>query len=132
MPKQISIISSVKDAYKEESVANQLFETQINPLLSAKMRHDFIHVLYTYKNAFASDNEPLGSIKGNDVDINLNIDRPYHPVLRRPAYPASPRTREAMEKHIQELIQLGVLRKVGHNEEVKVKTPVIVSCHNYK
>ncbi|MBW0549822.1 hypothetical protein O181_089537 [Austropuccinia psidii MF-1] len=75
-------------------------------------------VLYTYKNAFASDNKPLGAIKGHEVDITLNIDRPYPPVLRRPAYQASPRAREALEKHIQELSQLGVLRKVGHNKDV--------------
>ncbi|MBW0564729.1 hypothetical protein O181_104444 [Austropuccinia psidii MF-1] len=96
------------------------------------MRHDLIDVLYTYKNAFASDNEPLGSIKGNEVDITLNINRPYPPVLRSPAYPSSPRAREALEKHIQELIKLGVLRKVGHNEEVEVTTPVIIAWHNDK
>ncbi|MBW0477535.1 hypothetical protein O181_017250 [Austropuccinia psidii MF-1] len=72
------------------------------------------------------------AIKGHEVYITLNIDRPYPPVLRRPAYPASPRSREALEKHIQELIQLGVVRKVGHNEEVEVTTPVIISWHNDK
>ncbi|MBW0493108.1 hypothetical protein O181_032823 [Austropuccinia psidii MF-1] len=91
------------------------------------MRHDLINVLYTYKNAFASDNEPLGTIKRHEVDITLNINRPYTPVLRRPAYPASPRAREALEKHIQELIQLGVLRKAGHNKEVELETLVIIS-----
>ncbi|MBW0530617.1 hypothetical protein O181_070332 [Austropuccinia psidii MF-1] len=117
IPKQISMISSVKDTYKNEFVDNHLFEAQINPSLSPKMRHDLIDVLYTYKNAFASDNQPLGAIKGNEVDITINSDIPYPPVLRRPAHPASPRAREALEKHIQELIQLGILRKVGHNEE---------------
>ncbi|MBW0552965.1 hypothetical protein O181_092680 [Austropuccinia psidii MF-1] len=60
------------------------------------MRQELINVLYAYKNEFASGNEPLGTIKGNEVDITLNIDRPYPPVLRRPAYPASPRAREAL------------------------------------
>ncbi|MBW0507609.1 hypothetical protein O181_047324, partial [Austropuccinia psidii MF-1] len=59
-------------------------------------------------------------------------DKPYPPVLRRPAYPASPRAREALEKHIQESIQLGVLRKVGHDEKVEVTTPVIIAWHNAK
>ncbi|MBW0493184.1 hypothetical protein O181_032899 [Austropuccinia psidii MF-1] len=68
------------------------------------MRKELINVLYTYKNAFASDDEPLGAVKGNEVDITINIDRPYPPVLRRPAYPPSPRAREGLEKHIQELI----------------------------
>ncbi|MBW0520603.1 hypothetical protein O181_060318 [Austropuccinia psidii MF-1] len=108
-------------------MANQLFEAQINPSLSPKMRHDLIDVLYKYSNSFASYNEPLGAIKGHEVDITLNISTSYPPLLRRPAYPASPRAREALEKHIQYLIQLGVLRKVGHNEEVDVTTPVIIS-----
>ncbi|MBW0514579.1 hypothetical protein O181_054294 [Austropuccinia psidii MF-1] len=130
MCKQISIVSSKKDTYKEECVANQLVEAQINPSLSTKMRHEVLEVLYTYNNAFASDSEPLGPIKGHEVDITLNINRPYPPVLRRPAYPASPRAREALEKHIQELIQLGVLSKLGHNEDVEVTTPVIIAWHN--
>ncbi|MBW0538518.1 hypothetical protein O181_078233 [Austropuccinia psidii MF-1] len=132
MPKQISVISSVKETYKEEFVANKLVEAQINPSLSPRMRHDIIDVLYTYKNAFASDNEPLGSIKRHEAEITINIDRPYPPVLRRPACPANLRAREALKKHIQELIQLGLLRKVGNNEEVEVATPVIIAWHNDK
>ncbi|MBW0515245.1 hypothetical protein O181_054960 [Austropuccinia psidii MF-1] len=103
IPKKISVISSVNNTYKEE-----------------------------FKNALASDNEPSGAIKGNEVDITLNIDRPYPQVLTRPAYPASPRAREALVKHSQELTQLGVLRKVGLNEEVEVTTPVIIAWNNDK
>ncbi|MBW0513954.1 hypothetical protein O181_053669 [Austropuccinia psidii MF-1] len=115
IPRQISVISFIKDTYKEEFVAKQLVEAQINATLAPKMWHYRIDVLYTYKNAFASDDEPLGAIKRHEVDITLNIDRPYPPVLRKPDYPASPRARESLEKHVQELIKLGVLRKVGHN-----------------
>ncbi|MBW0512685.1 hypothetical protein O181_052400 [Austropuccinia psidii MF-1] len=132
MPKQISIVSSNKDTYKEEFVNTKLIEAQSNPSLSPKMRQELIDLLYTYKNAFASDYEPLGAIKGNEVDVNLNIERPYPPVSRRPAYPDSPRAREALEKHIQELIQIGVLRKVGNNEEVEVTAPVIIYLNNDK
>ncbi|MBW0587213.1 hypothetical protein O181_126928 [Austropuccinia psidii MF-1] len=132
MPKQISVVSSVKDTYKNEFVPNQSVEAQINPSLSQKMRNELIDVLYTYNNAFASDNEPLGAIKGQELDITLNIDKPYPPVLRRPAHPASPRAKEASEKHIQELIPFGALREVGHNEEVEVTTPIIIAWHNDK
>ncbi|MBW0571872.1 hypothetical protein O181_111587 [Austropuccinia psidii MF-1] len=96
------------------------------------MRHELIDVLYTNNNAFSSDNEPLGATKGNEADITLNIDRPYSPVLRIQAYSASPRAREALKIYIQELIQLGVLRKVGHNENVEVTTPVIISWNDDK
>ncbi|MBW0542964.1 hypothetical protein O181_082679 [Austropuccinia psidii MF-1] len=90
MPKQISIVSSKNDTYKEEFVSNQFVEAQINPSLSPKIRNELIYALYTYNNASSSDNEPLGAIRGHEVNITLNIDRPYPPVLRRPAYPASP------------------------------------------
>ncbi|MBW0524824.1 hypothetical protein O181_064539 [Austropuccinia psidii MF-1] len=132
MLKQISLVSLNEDTNKEGFVTNQLVEAKFNPSLSPRMRQELINVLYTYKNAFASDNKPLGAIKGHEFDITLNINRPYPPVLRIPAYPASLTARGALEKHIQELIQLGVLRKVGHNEEVEVKTPVIIAWHNDK
>ncbi|MBW0479415.1 hypothetical protein O181_019130 [Austropuccinia psidii MF-1] len=91
------------------------------------MKRETLNVFYTYKNAFALDNEPLGVIRGHEVDISLNIDRAYPAVLRGPAYPEILRAREPLEKHIQELIQLGVLRKVGHNEEAEVTSPVIIA-----
>ncbi|MBW0548853.1 hypothetical protein O181_088568 [Austropuccinia psidii MF-1] len=62
----------------------------------------------------------------------LNAERPYPPLLRRPAYPASPGAREAVEIHLNELIKLGLLRKVGNNEEVEVTNPVIITWHNDK
>ncbi|MBW0544151.1 hypothetical protein O181_083866 [Austropuccinia psidii MF-1] len=92
----------------------------------------FIEILYQYREAFASDNKPLGAIKGDGVDIVLNVERPYPPLLIRPAYAAGPRAREALESLINELMKLGVLRKVGHNEEVKVTTPVVTTWHNEK
>ncbi|MBW0519874.1 hypothetical protein O181_059589 [Austropuccinia psidii MF-1] len=132
IPKLISIVSSNKDTHKEEFVNNQIIEAQINPSLSPKMRHELIGVLYTYNNAFASYNEQLGANKGHEADITLNIDRPYPSALRRPAYAASLRDREALEKHIQELMQLGILRELGHNKEVEVRTAVPIARHNDK
>ncbi|MBW0519768.1 hypothetical protein O181_059483 [Austropuccinia psidii MF-1] len=82
--------------------------------------------------AFASDNDPLGAIKGHEVDIMLNVERTYPQLLRRPAYQASPRAREALESHIDELVKLGVPTNVVHNEEVEVTIPVIFTWHNDK
>ncbi|MBW0556680.1 hypothetical protein O181_096395 [Austropuccinia psidii MF-1] len=96
------------------------------------MKEELIEILFQYREAFASDNEPLGAIKGHEVDIMLKVERPYPPLLRRPACPASPRAREALESHINQLRKLGVLRKVGHNEGVEVTTSVIITWHNDK
>ncbi|MBW0549582.1 hypothetical protein O181_089297 [Austropuccinia psidii MF-1] len=96
------------------------------------MKEKSIALLFKYKNAFATDKEPLGAIIGHEVDIILNVEKPYPSLLRRPAYPASPRDREALEVHIKELMDLVVSRKVAHNEQVEVTTPVIITWHNGK
>ncbi|MBW0549874.1 hypothetical protein O181_089589 [Austropuccinia psidii MF-1] len=107
-----------KDSLKEAEISLHLTDRQENELSS---------LLYDHKREFASDKEPLGAIIGHEADIILNIERPHPPLLRRPAYPASPKSREALETHIKELLDLGVIRKVGHNEEVEITTPVIVA-----
>ncbi|MBW0518328.1 hypothetical protein O181_058043 [Austropuccinia psidii MF-1] len=96
------------------------------------MKEKMIDLLSKYKNAFETDKGPLGAIIGHEVDIILNAEKPYPPLLRRTAYPASPRAREALEVHIKEFMDLGILRKGGHNEQVEVTTPVIITWHNVK
>ncbi|MBW0584727.1 hypothetical protein O181_124442 [Austropuccinia psidii MF-1] len=94
------------------------------------MKEKLINLLFKYKNTFATDKEPLGGTIGHEVDIILNVEEPYPPLLRRRAYSASPRAREGLEVHIKELMDLQVLRKVGHNEEGEVTTTVIITWHN--
>ncbi|MBW0572253.1 hypothetical protein O181_111968 [Austropuccinia psidii MF-1] len=131
--KQITVIKNEdKIPEKELFISEQLKEAEFNQELTKKMNKKLIDLLFKYKNAFATDKEPLGSIIGHEVDIILNVEKPYPPLLRRPAYPASPRAREALEVHIKELMYLGVLRKVGHDEQVEVITPVIRTWHNGK
>ncbi|MBW0526382.1 hypothetical protein O181_066097 [Austropuccinia psidii MF-1] len=67
------------------------------------MKAELIQILFQEKEAFASDNEPLGAIKGHEVDIMLNVERPYTPLSRITAEPAMPRDIEALEAHINEL-----------------------------
>ncbi|MBW0548909.1 hypothetical protein O181_088624 [Austropuccinia psidii MF-1] len=125
--REISVIRQVRNVNKERFASDQLIEAQINPELAPEMKEGCIEILFQYREAFASDHEPLGAIKGHEVDIMLNVERTYPPLLRRPAYPASPRARETLERHIDELVKLGGLRKVGHNEEVEVTKPVIIT-----
>ncbi|MBW0546247.1 hypothetical protein O181_085962 [Austropuccinia psidii MF-1] len=102
----------------EKSKSEQLKEAEISLYLTDKQENELSSLLYDHKGAFASENEPLGAIVFHEVDIILNIERPYPPLLRRPAYPQSPKPREALETHIKELLDLGVIKKVGRNEEV--------------
>ena len=56
----------------------------------------------------------------------MTIQEPYPPILRKAAYPASPRSKVALRDCIEELIQMNVLRKVGSNESVDITTPVVI------
>ncbi|MBW0499588.1 hypothetical protein O181_039303 [Austropuccinia psidii MF-1] len=84
------------------------------------MGEKLIDLLFKYTDAFQTDKRLLGAIIWHELEIILNVEKPYPLFLRRPAYPASPRAREYLEVHIKELMDLGVLRKVGHNEQVEV------------
>ncbi|MBW0501060.1 hypothetical protein O181_040775 [Austropuccinia psidii MF-1] len=74
--------------------------------------------------------EPSGKIKGHDIELYLDVERPYPPMLRRPSYPASLETRKEIEKHINELLGMDVIRKIGHNEIVEINTPVLITWHD--
>ncbi|MBW0572389.1 hypothetical protein O181_112104 [Austropuccinia psidii MF-1] len=116
----------------EKLKSEKLNEAEISLYLTDKQESELSALLYDHKEAFASDKEPLGAIVGNEVEIILNIERPYPPLLRMPAYQASPKYGEALELHIKKLLDLDVIRKVGHNEEVEITTPAIVEWHNGK
>ncbi|MBW0562486.1 hypothetical protein O181_102201 [Austropuccinia psidii MF-1] len=51
---------------------------------------------------------------------------------RGPPYPASLETSEEIKKHINELLEMDVIRKIGHNEIVKITTPVLITWHDGK
>ncbi|MBW0476951.1 hypothetical protein O181_016666 [Austropuccinia psidii MF-1] len=76
--------------------------------------------------------KPLGKIKGHDIELYLDVERPYPPMLRRPPHPESLETRKEIEKHINELLEMYVIRKIGHNEIVEITTPVLITWHDGK
>ncbi|MBW0554854.1 hypothetical protein O181_094569 [Austropuccinia psidii MF-1] len=104
-------------------------EDKLHLHLTDKQESELSSLLYDHKEAFALDKEPLGRILEHEVDITLDIVRPDPPLLRRPACPESPKSRESLKIHIKELLDLGVIRKVGHNQEVEIHTPVLVACN---
>ncbi|MBW0490092.1 hypothetical protein O181_029807 [Austropuccinia psidii MF-1] len=128
--REITVSGQVKNVNKEKLVSDDLIEAQISTELTLEMKEELIENFFQYREAFASDIEPLGAIKGHEVEIMLNVERPCPPLLIRTAYPSSPRAREALESYINELMKLGALRKVGNNEELEVTMPVIITWHN--
>ncbi|MBW0526215.1 hypothetical protein O181_065930 [Austropuccinia psidii MF-1] len=82
--------------------------------------------------AFAIGEEPLGKIKTHDIELYLDVERPYPLLLRRPPYPASLETRKETEKHINEFLDMNVIRKIGNNEIGEITTPVLITWHDGK
>ncbi|MBW0515324.1 hypothetical protein O181_055039 [Austropuccinia psidii MF-1] len=82
--------------------------------------------------AFAIGEEPLGKIRGHDIELYLYVERPYPPILRIPPYPESLETRKEIEKHINDLLEMDIIRKIGHNEIVEITTPVLITWHDGK
>ncbi|MBW0537237.1 hypothetical protein O181_076952 [Austropuccinia psidii MF-1] len=42
------------------------------------MKEELIEILFQHREAFASNNEPLGAIKGHEVDIILNLEELHY------------------------------------------------------
>ncbi|MBW0578150.1 hypothetical protein O181_117865, partial [Austropuccinia psidii MF-1] len=105
---------------------------QFSTTLTSKQKLTLLKMLRKNRPAFAIGAEPLGKIKGHDIELYLDVERPYPPMLRKPPYSASLETRKEIEKHINELLEMEVIRKIGHNEIVEITTPVLISWHDGK
>ncbi|MBW0517215.1 hypothetical protein O181_056930 [Austropuccinia psidii MF-1] len=70
------------------------------------------------------------NIRGHDIELYLDVEKPYPPKLRRPPYPESQETRKEIEKHINELLDMDVIRKIGHNEIVQIPTPFLITWND--
>ncbi|CAH7671063.1 hypothetical protein PPACK8108_LOCUS5827 [Phakopsora pachyrhizi] len=103
-----------------------------NPEVNSEQIDELKQTLFNNKLAFYVPKEPIGETNGHEISITLEHERPYPPVLRRPAYPVSPHSRIAIEADLQDLQDMNILRKFGHNEVVKITTPVIIAWHNGK
>ncbi|MBW0462085.1 hypothetical protein O181_001800 [Austropuccinia psidii MF-1] len=53
-------------------------------------------------------------------------------MLRRPPYPEILETKKDIEKHINEPLDMGVIRKIGNDEIVEIITPVLITWHDGK
>ncbi|MBW0515951.1 hypothetical protein O181_055666 [Austropuccinia psidii MF-1] len=75
----------------ERFKSEQLNEAEKSTYLTDIQENNLSSLLYDHKEEFESDKEPLGEIIGHEVDIIVNIERPYPPLLRIPEYPESPK-----------------------------------------
>ncbi|MBW0474554.1 hypothetical protein O181_014269 [Austropuccinia psidii MF-1] len=109
-----------------EELLNEFREGQFSTTLTSKQKLSLLKMLRKNRPAFAIVEEPSGKTRGYDIELYLDVERPY------PPYPEILETRKEIEKHINELLEIDVIRKIGHNEIVEITTPVLISWHDGK
>ncbi|MBW0518176.1 hypothetical protein O181_057891 [Austropuccinia psidii MF-1] len=115
-----------------EELLNEFREGQFSTTLISKQKLSLVKMLRNNRSAFSIGEESLGEIRGHDIELYLDVERPYPPMLRRTPYPESLETRKEIEKHINELLDMDVIRNIGHNEIVEITTPVLITWHDGK
>ncbi|MBW0559883.1 hypothetical protein O181_099598 [Austropuccinia psidii MF-1] len=95
-----------------EELLKEFRKGRFSTTLTSKQKLSLLKMLRKNRPAFAIGEELLGKIKGHDIVLYLDVERPYSPMLRRPPYPASLETRKEIEKHINELLDMDVIRKI--------------------
>ncbi|MBW0494890.1 hypothetical protein O181_034605 [Austropuccinia psidii MF-1] len=115
-----------------EELLDEFREGQFSTTLTSKQKISLLKMLRKNRPAFSIGEEPLGKIRGHDIESYLDVERPYPPMLRRPPSPESLETRKEIEKHINDLLEMDVMRNVGHNEIVEITAPVLITWNDGK
>ncbi|MBW0541641.1 hypothetical protein O181_081356 [Austropuccinia psidii MF-1] len=67
-----------------EELLNEFREGKFSTTLTSKQKLSLLKMLRKNRPAFSIGEEPLGKIRGHDMDLYLDVERPYPPMLRRP------------------------------------------------
>ncbi|MBW0463365.1 hypothetical protein O181_003080 [Austropuccinia psidii MF-1] len=95
-----------------EEIHNELKEEKFGAHLNSKQKLSLLKPLRTYRPAFAIGEQPLGKIRGHDIEIYLDVERPYACMLRRPPYKEGLENRKEIEKHVNKPLDMDVIRKI--------------------
>ncbi|MBW0517356.1 hypothetical protein O181_057071 [Austropuccinia psidii MF-1] len=120
------------DIYNSRNRRITIGTNKLSTTLPSKQKLSLLKFLRKNRPAFAIGEEPLGKIRDHDIELYLDVEGPYPPIPRRPAFPESRETRKEIEKPINELLDMDVMRKIVHNEIVEIATPVLITWHDGK
>ncbi|MBW0479652.1 hypothetical protein O181_019367 [Austropuccinia psidii MF-1] len=87
-----------------EELLNEFREGKFSTNLTSKQKLSLLKILRKNRPAFSIGEEPLRKIRGHDIELYIDVERPYPPILRRPPYLESLETRKEISKHINELL----------------------------
>ncbi|MBW0466275.1 hypothetical protein O181_005990 [Austropuccinia psidii MF-1] len=77
-----------------EELLIEFREGQFSINLISKQKLSLLKMPTKNRPAFSIGEEPLGKIRGHDIELYLDVERHYPPMLRRPPYPASLETKK--------------------------------------
>ncbi|MBW0504936.1 hypothetical protein O181_044651 [Austropuccinia psidii MF-1] len=77
-----------------EELLNEFREGQFSTTLTNKQKLSFLKILIKNRPELAIGEEHLGKIRGHGIELYLDVERPYPPMLRRPPYPEILETRK--------------------------------------
>ncbi|MBW0543299.1 hypothetical protein O181_083014 [Austropuccinia psidii MF-1] len=77
-----------------EELLNEFREGQFRTNLTSKQKVSLLKRLRKHRPAFSIAEEALGKVRGHDIELYLDVERPYPPILRGPPYPESLETRK--------------------------------------
>ncbi|MBW0477247.1 hypothetical protein O181_016962 [Austropuccinia psidii MF-1] len=118
--------------YPLEELLNEFKEAKFSSNLTNKQKLSLLKSLRKNRLTFGIGEEPLSKLRGHDIELYLYLEIPYPPMLRKPPYSASLENRKEIEKHLSELPDMDLIRKIGHNGIVDLTTPVIITWHDGK
>ncbi|MBW0546574.1 hypothetical protein O181_086289 [Austropuccinia psidii MF-1] len=72
-----------------EELLNEFREGYFSTTLTSKEKLSLLKMLRKDIPEFAIGEEPLGKIRGHDIELYLDVESPYPPMLRGPPYPES-------------------------------------------
>ncbi|MBW0533554.1 hypothetical protein O181_073269 [Austropuccinia psidii MF-1] len=83
-----------------EELLNEFKEGQFSTNLTSKQKLSLCKILRKNRPAFSIWKKPLGKIGRHDIELYLDVKRPYQHMLRRPPYPERLENRREIENHI--------------------------------
>ncbi|MBW0478731.1 hypothetical protein O181_018446 [Austropuccinia psidii MF-1] len=110
-----------------EELLNEFREGQFRTNCTSKQKLILLIILTKNRPAFAIGEETLGKIRGHDIELYLVVERTYPFMLRRPKYSESLENRKEIDKHINQLLDMDLIRKIGNNVIVEITTPVLTT-----
>ncbi|MBW0485573.1 hypothetical protein O181_025288 [Austropuccinia psidii MF-1] len=87
-------IYQLSNQHPLEEFINEFKEGNFSSNLTSKQNLSLPKTLRKNRLGFPIAGEPLGKIRGHYIELYLDLERPYPPILRRPPYPESLETRK--------------------------------------